>query len=300
MLLYYLAENQTESLIEHLNENVKYTVYFDDFSTITCKFELLQPFQEGFYAFRVPYEHMKAKFPNASYFITQGTGYFVDSNDEPLCYGVVNQTLVDSDYTHDLVLGVYFLENKNSMRAEMKIHIEAMTTGCDHPMAIDFYSRTQSPTFRAPAFPAISNFHSLFRSTEGANGYDVVLMNISQKFIEPKGNMVLDLSDSVDTFNASGSFMLRSRYTRMGLSLYHLKEDGIFHLTNNSSFRVPIVRRMFQYVPLRNFNGSICNTSSIISSSASINTQMMYNDPDSLYRFGECVTKTNAKRKPKC
>lgn len=295
-LLYYLAEDVEESLIERM-DSVQHTVYFDEIRSAVCNFEM-DSFSEGFHAFTVGYSHFKAIFPDEDYFITEAYGKLTDADGVDY-FGLPNKTLIDQDYNHDLVLGSYFPRGPTTkFTGEIRISIKGFKCDPTDSASVPFYSRTQSPVFTVPAYPHESHFHSLFRSTTQANGYDVVLMNIKQKAIEPFGNFVLNMSDSVDT-KASGEFILRSRYTRMGLSLYYGATDGLFLITNSSSWPVKISKRMFQYVPLRNFNGNVCNTSSILKSSASNSLKEQFNEPDSKFKFGEIVTR-DAARKPKC
>ncbi len=161
-----------------------------------------------------------------------------------------------------------------------------------------FYARTQSPVFRSSAFPSVQHFHSLYRSTPGANGYDIVMMNVEQQFVEAKGNLVLHFEEGVDMM-ASGNFMLRSRFTRLGLELHQITPEGHFWITNHSNLPVSVKKRMIQYVPLRNFNGKVCNTMGIIHQSCSTKLQEQYTKREDA-TFGTIVTNTAAKRKPKC
>jgi hypothetical protein len=189
---------------------------------------------------------------------------------------------------------------KTDRMIEMVVKINCFDCNKMDAQQVEMYSKTQSPVFMSAPFPKSSNFHSLYRSTSGANGYDVVLMNVPHEKIYPKGNLIIDLSDTCDT-RASGIFILRSRFTRMGLSLFYGTPKGLFHITNNSSWPVRIIKRMFQYVPLRTFNGSVCNTSNILHTACSFKTiEENMDEYETQYKFGSIVTNEAAVRKSKC
>lgn len=275
------------------------TIYFDEQNTLKCSFAL-KSFEEGFYAFKIPIQIMHQKFPTTTYFLAVATGCFLNESKEPAIEGVENTVLVDSDYDSDCVFGVYFtsaLKTTDGYCGNMSVNVKNFYCPEDD---VEFYSKTQSPVFNSAAFPAVSHFHSLYRSTDGANGYDVVLMNMPQDFIEPMGNLVLDMNDTVDT-RASGSFLLRSRFSRCGLSIQYGAEPGLFTITNNSSFRVLLPKRIFQYVPLSNFNGKVCNTNNIIHTSCSFKTvEDNMDEYETQYKFGHIVTNSGKKRQAKC
>jgi hypothetical protein len=246
---------------------------------------------------------MQSKFPKSTYNLGFCSGLFMDEEGKPVSYAVENVILIDSDYKFDVVLGAYFPNMSrvyDKYKGEITCKMQSFNCDEDTDETVAFYSKTQSPVFNSAPFPKVSNFHSLYRSTVGANGYDVVMMNITQLQIHPIGNLVIDLKDSVDT-KGSGMFVLRSRFTRMGLSMYYGTPEGQFLITNNSSWPVDIKKRMFQYVPLRNFNGKVCNTSNIIHTSCSFKTvEDNMDDYETIYKFGHIVTNEEHQRSSKC
>lgn len=315
-LLYY--ESHFGSLITQLAPN--FSVYFNDNNNLVCSFQLLPPFREGYYAINVPQALVEPLISKpvcgSTYFLVSGTGFFHNGDEQrhdERTYGVANLTLVDSDYTSDYVFGVFF----STATADMYCHLEFAISKCtapNDPALVDLYSRTQSPIFSSPAFVDNTNFFGLYRSTSNANGYDVVLMdkafpsNIGddKRCINPKGNLVIDLGDCVYG-NHTGSFILRSRFARLGLSLQVMNGCGrdptalIFLITNNSSRPVKLRNRLFQYVPLATFNGPICNTSRVLHFSASNRTcdRALQLTSDMCTTYGAITTNCNKLRKPK-
>lgn len=210
---------------------------------------------------------------------------------EDIGYGPQNQVLVDVDYESDIILGAFLQKKDWPIGAEIsiEIHLSFLTK----PSNLQVYHRTQSPVFMQPPFPTISCFYGLWMSTPAANGIDVVLKD--EHTIMPSGNLVLKMSDAI-RFECSGWFLLRSRYTRAGLSLYASISRRTIEITNNSSIPVDLDNRVFQYVTLSTYNFDNLKNPKIITNWTSEETK----DQNSLLRsrFGELFVKEK-KRKAK-
>ena len=217
--------------------------------------------QIGYYAIRISNARFRTMFPGDYYVITcWGFNEAV---------GVPNMIVIDADYTDDICMGVYF---RTVYATEMTLSfiINAQSNLIDDTQ-IDYFSRTQSPVFNTPPNRECSIFVGLFRSTEGASGYDVVmdLSKILVKEIYPNGNLLLDFSDVIAK-EYSGRFFLRSRLVRLGCELHG--DSNKFHIVNHSPVAVEILDRMIQYVPLNTFNGDVLNTPGVLHSSVSLNS----------------------------
>lgn len=272
--------------------DVPHTVYMED-HFIKINFPNINfPIISAFYGAKLDYNVFKFKFPGDYYLVaSSGELYLEDETSIPV---VPNTILIDSDYNHPILLGCFI---PNQPRNVNRIELTCSVFGYSltkNEEEIDFFSRTQSPVFNSAPFPFASYFYGLYRSSEGANGYDVVINNCELGFIYSGGNLVLDMRDSFRS-SSTGCVVLRSRFVRMGLEL-HVHND-YFHLTNHSSNPVEIKRRMFQYVPMRTFNGKVCSSNGVISTNCSIKTQKRYQEKDLL--FGQ-ITRANNVKKSKC
>ena len=295
LLLYYNSKGK--SVYKEL-QNRLLTVYFDENNRCVAHFEI-QQFEPGYYAITVDYERFKVRYPMGDYYIVDASGFFMENWNGAAKYNSLsNCTLIDSDYKHTIVLGAYFPSGGyDALKGEMQFVIHSFPKETDAER-INMYARTQSPVFRCPAFPYQSKFFCLYRSSTGANGYDIVLNNIEQQNIEPSGNLVIDLNDAINR-TPSGMFILRSRFTRLGLTMVF--KNNQFWLMNHSTKPVPINRRMFQYVPLSNFNGEVCTSGSIIETPSSNKLQEEYKIPDNdLFVFGQIIINENHIRESKC
>jgi hypothetical protein len=292
----YLLDAADE--IIDISSHSSYTISLEsqlNLVTVAFGFNNLYQFLPGYYYVKVNRQYFVSTFSETSncYFMTSGRGKFTALG-QASTFTVSNRVLIDADYQGDIILGIYIASYDPKIPTGLMEFQVCCLQVMDDPESLRFFSMTQSPTFNSAPFPANSQFHSIYKSSASANGYDLVFMNLAADFIAPYGNLVCQVSDTVRT-DSSGEFILRSRYTRKGLSLYC--KDGLFLITNNSPYVVHIKPRLLQYVPLRTFNNNCCN-SSIIQTWCSFKTIQQYSDH--AYVFGQLTTSVSERKAKLC
>ena len=209
---------------------------------------------EGYYGVSFLKRSFKI-FTTGSYYIVTTLGHsLIDS-----IHSVGSKILVDKDALPDdtIILGGYISAKKYTGMFRFQSYVSALTPRFSSKAQLEMYQRSMSPVFYAPPFPisdmnsVLPTFHSVISTTDNASAVDVML-SIKQEFIPALGNLVVDLPATF-RFESSGWIILRSRFVRYGLSIYVCRAGRYILVTNNSSLRVPVTERIFQYCPLSTF-----------------------------------------------